>query len=114
MRDRHLDLAWLRSQLTQRPYVLRALERFRGLYGKVETHLREQGTYYRKNLGEYSDGRDCLGFLHEVGRDRDDAAVLATTGEIFNRVRDDALRLLDREPEPPMALPRFMGRRPIV
>jgi flavin-dependent dehydrogenase len=115
MRDRHLDVAWLKSQLAQRPYVLRALERFRGLYAKVEAHLREQGTYYRKNLGEYSIGRDCLGFLDEVGQNRDDAAVLATTGEIFNRVRDDALRLLDREPEPaPMALPRFMGRRPIV
>ena len=44
----------------------------------------------------------------------DDAAVLATTEEIFNHVRSDALRLLDREPEPPLALPRFMGRRPIA
>lgn len=115
MRDRHLDTAWLESQLAQRPYVLRALEHFRALYAKVEAHLREEGTYYRKNLGEYSPGRDCLGFLADVGQSRDDAQVLGTTGEIFNRVRNDALRLLDREPEStPMALPRFMGRRPIV
>lgn len=115
MRDRHLDPDWLRSQLAQRPYVLRALEQFRGLYEQVDAHLRESGRYYRRNLGEYNEGRDCLDFLQDVGCERDDAAILATTGEIFNRVRDDALRLLGREGEDsPLQLPRFMGRRPIV
>jgi flavin-dependent dehydrogenase len=115
MRDQHLDAAWLESQLAQRPYVLRALENFRQAFAKVESRLRETGDYYRRNLGEYNDGRDCLGFLAEVGRTRDVALTLARTGEIFNRVRGDAQRILGMPGEPKaMPLPRFMGRRPLL
>jgi flavin-dependent dehydrogenase len=115
MRDLHLDPAWLASQIAQRPFVLRALENFRQLYAKVESHLRETGGYHRRNLGEYNDGRDCLGFLAQVGRTQSEATTLARTAQIFNRVRGDALRILGAEVEPEaMALPRFMGRRPLA
>jgi flavin-dependent dehydrogenase len=114
MRDRHLDLSWLESQLAQKPYVLRALENFRRLYAKVEAELRARGEYHRRNLGEYSDGRDCLHFLDEIGQPRDELAVFTRTGEIFNHVRSDAFRVLGRETPEPMALPRFMGRRPLL
>ena len=115
MRDRHLDAGWLESQIAQRPYVLRAIENFRRLYAAVEAHLLERGDYYRRNLGEYNEGRDCLGFMSEIGRDRDDAAVLRRTGEIFNRVRTEAFRLLERDPGPAnVPLARFMTRRPLV
>jgi hypothetical protein len=45
---------------------------------------------------------------------RDDAAVLARNGEIFNRVRAGAARVLGRGPVGPVGLTRFMGRRPIL
>ncbi len=114
MRDQHLDPAWLASQLAQRPYVLRALENFRQLFARVESRLRKSGDYYRRNLGEYNDGRDCLGFLAEVGRTDDVATTLARTAEIFNRVRDDAHRILGAEGgQKPVPLARFLGRRPL-
>jgi flavin-dependent dehydrogenase len=100
LRERHLDPAWLESQLAQRPHVLRALENFRRLYATV--------------VGRYSDGRDCLHFLTEIGQPRDELEVLERTSEIFNRVRGDAFRLLGRDAPEPMALPRFMGRRPLL
>ncbi|MGH0030631.1 MAG: hypothetical protein ACQGVC_12630, partial [Myxococcota bacterium] len=114
MRDRHLDAAWLESQLAQRPFVLRTIENFRRLYQKVETQLRASGDYHRANLGGYSDGRDCLGFLHDVGTPHDDAAVLVRNGEIFNRVRADAARVLGMGEVDEVGLARFMGRRPIL
>jgi flavin-dependent dehydrogenase len=114
LRDRHLDPAWLESQLAQQPYVLRTIENFRRLYAKVEDELRARGDYHRRNLGEYTDGRDCLHFQEEVGQPRDDLAVLTRNGEIFNRVRSDAFRVLGRDAPEPMPLPRFMGRRPLL
>jgi flavin-dependent dehydrogenase len=114
LRERHLDPAWLESQLAQRPHVLRALENFRRLYATVEQELRTRGDYHRGNLGRYSDGRDCLHFLTEIGQPRDELEVLERTSEIFNRVRGDAFRLLGRDAPEPMALPRFMGRRPLL
>jgi hypothetical protein len=95
--------------------VLRAIENFRRLYAKVEEHLLTNGTYYRRNLGEYNQGRDCLGFMSEIGRGRDDAEVLRRTEEIFNRVRTHAFQLLDRDPGPKtVPLARFMTRQPLV
>jgi flavin-dependent dehydrogenase len=114
MRDLHLDTTWLESQLAQRPFVLRTLENFRRLFAKVERELRASGAYHRANLGAYSEGRDCLHFLEEVGQPRDDAAVLRRNGEIFNRVRADAARILGLGPVDEVGLPRFMGRRSIL
>ena len=113
MRDLHLDETWLRSQLAQRPYVLRALENFRRLYATVESRLRDEGRYYEGNLGGYNDGRDCLGFLTDVGAPCTEADTLTRTAEIFNRVRNDALALLG-EPAEEKPLPLFMGRKPLI
>jgi len=114
MRDRHLDPAWLESQLALRPSVLRTLENFRRLFAKVEAELRASDAYHRANLGEYNNGRDCLHFVAEIGTERADAMVFTRNGEIFNRVRADAARVLGRGPVDDVALPRFMGRRPIL
>ena len=115
MRDRHLDPAWLESQIAQRPYVLRSLENFRQLLLRVERELRERGDYHRRNLGEYSDGRDCLYFMQELGEEREDAAILERQGEIFNRVRSDACRVLGVQPRfESFPLRRFMTRHPLL
>jgi flavin-dependent dehydrogenase len=115
LHDRHLDPAWLRSQLAQRPHVLRALANFRRLHEKVERVLRERGDYYRRNLGEYNGGRDCLDFMREIGLPGSEAETLARVEKVFNRVRAEALAILG-EPRPtaPLPLARFMGRRALV
>lgn len=117
MCDRHLDTAWLETQLAQQPYILRALANFSDLYRKVASTLSERGQYFRNNRGLYDSGRECLHFMTEIGVARSDALELQRTGEIFNAVRDRALDLLDDVAAPaarePMPLPRFMGRRPL-
>jgi len=118
MRDLHLDEGWLRSQVAQRPFVLRALAHFRDLYDKVAAELERRGETYRNNRGRYSDGRDLLWFQTEVGRPRDDARVVEVTEEIFNRVLHAALDVIEggpaAKPRERRPLPAFMGRRPLV
>jgi len=118
MRDLHLDDDWLRAQVAQGPSILRALEHFANLFQKVEQELRRRGEYHAHNLGQYSDGRDCLWFMDEVGQPRDEARVLELTEEIFNRVWHRALDLLeDRTPAEPRRrkpLVAFMGRRALA
>lgn len=111
MRDQHLDRAWLESQIAQRPLVLRSLAHVRTALQKVRTHLQETGAYHRRNLGEYSDGRECLGFLADVGQATQEAETLERMGDLFNRFRSDTLMSLGAEPREPLALMRFMGRR---
>jgi hypothetical protein len=95
--------------------VLRALANFRRLHEKVERVLRERGDYYRRNLGEYNGGRDCLDFMREIGLPGSEAETLARVEKVFNRVRAEALAILG-EPRPtaPLPLARFMGRRALV
>ena len=81
----------------------------------VESELRERGDYYRRNLGEYSDGRDCLHFMEEMGEPREEAVVFDRQGEIFNRVRSEASRVLDITPRfEKLPLRRFMTRHPLL
>jgi len=118
MRDLHLDERWLRAQVAQGPFILRALDHFADLFRKVEAELRRRGEYHARNRGEYSDGRDCLWFMSEVGQPRDDARVLEITEEIFNRVWHRGLDLLDggspAEPRRRKPLAAFMGRRALA
>lgn len=118
MRDLHLDERWLRAQVAQGPSILRALDHFADLFRKVDVQLRNRGEYHARNRGEYSDGRDCLWFLDEIGQPRDDARVLELTEEIFNRVWHRALDLIDgrtpAEPRRRKPLVAFMGRRALA
>lgn len=100
MRDLHLDARALKRQLALRDHVLAALSNFAELFRKVDAHLTERGAYERKNSGAYSDGQDCLGFLRRVGLPRSDGEILETTQDIFNRVRNQALDLLEDAPAP--------------
>jgi hypothetical protein len=94
MLDRHLDPSFLKGQLAQRDRVLAALANFAALFVQVEKRLTEQGTYHRRNLGEYSNGRDCLGFLERVGVHYSEREAFQRVQEIFNQVRKQALDLL--------------------
>ncbi|HEY5658071.1 MAG TPA: tryptophan 7-halogenase [Myxococcota bacterium] len=100
MCDLHLDARALKRQLAQREHVLTALDNFAALFRKVDAHLTERGTYERRNAGAYTDGQDCLWFMKSLGLPRSDGEILATTAEIFNRVRSQALDLLEDAPAP--------------
>jgi len=118
MRDLHLDEAWLRGQVAQGPFILRALENFAAMFSKLELELRKRGDYCARNAGEWNTGRDCLWFMGEVGQPREEARVLELTEEIFQRVWSRAVALYEgrsapREPaRKPLA--SFMGRRPLL
>ena len=70
MTDLHLDEGWLRRQLRLRNLVLRAMENFAALFGRVEETLREQGDYYRRNRGVFSYGLENIDFLPQIGLPR--------------------------------------------
>ena len=95
MLDRHLDLKYLKAQLSQRNRVLDALSNFAALFVQIEKRLTERGTYHRRNLGEYSEGRDSIGFSEQVGRHFSEREAIQRVQEIFNRVHKQALDLLE-------------------
>jgi len=110
--------SFLRRQLRQKRFVLQALANFSDAFQKVEAHLRENGTYYRANLGRFSHGLENIDFLEKVGLPRPRRAELERTTAIFDGVRRGALRLLDREAEAAspeiVPLSALMGSQPIV
>lgn len=95
MLDRHLDLGYLKAQLNQRNRVLDALSNFAALFVQLEKRLTERGEYHRRNLGEYSEGRDCIGFLEQVGHHYSEREAMQRVHEIFNGVRRRAFDLLE-------------------
>jgi flavin-dependent dehydrogenase len=100
MLDLHLDAEYLRGQLRQREIVLRALANFASLFRRAERALSERGAYHRRNLGAYSDGQDALGFQREVGLRYDEREARERTTALFNRVRGQALDLIEGRERP--------------
>ncbi len=117
MRDQHLDPDFLRRQNLHQPYIQRALGSFSAMFRELEGELRARGRYYERNLGEYLDGRDALGFLHEVGRHRTQKELLVETHRIFEDVRRGALAALGHEGEKATAarsLSSYMSGAPLL
>jgi hypothetical protein len=53
--------------------------------------------------------------MEEMGTQRPESTILERQGEIFNRVRSDAARLLGVSPRfPKLPLRRFMTRHPLL
>jgi len=115
MMDQHLDPRFLRRQLRMSPFVLQALTNFAELFRRVESHLREEGLYHRKNRGQFSYGLENIDFVTEVGTKRTRREVLEKTEEIFNQVLTDANRLLGEEsPSDHRPLQSFMNEQPLL
>jgi hypothetical protein len=118
LRDQHLDAAYLGAQLRQAPFVLQALRNFADLFRRIESELEARGEYARRNVGHFHHGLTHIDFAERVGTERSEAEVMATTLEIFNRVRAQAAVLLGlaAAPEQVPALPMgaFLGRRPVL
>jgi flavin-dependent dehydrogenase len=94
MRDQHLDIDYLRTQLRLMPYILRALQNFSALFQRLETELQARGDYFRANSGHFYYGLKNIDFAEEVGTDRSEREVMQKTEEFFNLVRRQALALL--------------------
>jgi flavin-dependent dehydrogenase len=118
LRDRHLDMEYLGSQLRLRGFVLQALRNFGDLFRRVQRELDARGAYDRKNAGHFHHGLTNIDFAERVGTDRSEAEVMASTLEIFNGARAQAAFLLgeaasvDEVEELPMSA--FLGRRPVL
>jgi flavin-dependent dehydrogenase len=118
MQDQHLDRSWLRRELRQKRFVLQAMKNFSDLFRKAETRLREQGSYWRANCGQFSYGLEHIDFVEEVGMPRTRRQVLEKTGEIFNSVYLRTLEVLEKTengaPARPLPLTSFMVDRPLA
>ena len=94
MRDEHLDLEKVQTQLRLRGLVLPFLKRFARLFQDVERTLRERNHYFRSNTGRFQYGLENIAFTEAVGTERTPEAVMETTLEVFNLVRAEAMEIL--------------------
>jgi hypothetical protein len=117
MRDEHLDLRWLRRQMRQMPFILRALQNFGDLFRKAESALQCRGEYHRGNRGGFYHGLTHIDFVEDVGMPRSRRATLDKTTQIFNIVRQQALALIGgggAEAYEPLPLTSFIGEQPLA
>ena len=118
LRDAHLDTDWLRGQLRLRPLVLRFLETFSELFRRVEGELRARGQFYRANTGRFHYGLENIDFAEDVGTERSEGEVMATTLRIFNLARGQALEMLGQAAShrdvPPLPMAAFLSGRALA
>ncbi len=95
LQDRHYDLDFLRQELRQQPFVVRALERFGALFQATERAVTARGDYERHNSGEFAEGLAAIDFVRELGR-RDRATTDAESLRIFALARERCFLLLGR------------------
>ena len=95
MTDQHLDMRFVKRQLSHQPYILQAMENFAALFRTAEAELHASKRYFAGNVGQYGDGRECLDFMMDVGKARTMKEMLIQTNATFNRVRNDALDLIE-------------------
>jgi flavin-dependent dehydrogenase len=96
LRDEHLDLEALQRQMKLAPLILGLLDNFAKLFQKCDKELRGRGDYYRGNTGRFLYGLEDIDFAEEIGNERSEAELMATTLKVFNVVRAQALELLGK------------------
>lgn len=118
LQDHHLDAAFLDQQLRERRPILQALSNFANLFRKLEAHLKADHGYHRHNLGHFSEPLHALDYASQIGTPRSRSEVLAKVAETFNRVRANALDILEGSPHPikrnAVPLATFMANAPIA
>lgn len=114
-RDEHLDLPALRKQMKLAPLILGLLGNFSTMFRKCEAELRASGRYFDQNTGRFLYGLEDIHFAERVGEPRSEAQVMATTLEVFNVVRAQALELLGKTDDykgvEPVGLSAFLPGR---
>jgi hypothetical protein len=114
-RDEHLDLEALRKQMKLAPLILGMLRNFTELFRKCDAELRARGDYFRGNTGRFLYGLEDIDFAEQVGEERSEAQVMATTLAVFNVARAQALELLGKADDyrsvAPVGLSAFLPGR---
>jgi flavin-dependent dehydrogenase len=95
LQDRHFDLDFLRHELRQRPFVVKALERFGALFAAAERAVTARGDYEQHNLGQFAEGLGGIDFARDLGH-RDRATTDAVSLRIFALARERCFALLGR------------------
>jgi hypothetical protein len=106
MQDHHLDAERLRADLRERTFVLNALEHFGQLFAAAGRHLRSNGTYFARNLGEFCEPLERVGCVKHVGKPMPMAQTKERILQCFRTVRRRGFELLERpcpEAEPTFA-----------
>ncbi len=93
MQDRHLDIEFLRSQLSEQDLILNALSNFSSLFVQLTEHLKEQGEYFSSNRGHFTNALEGVDWLEEVGTPKSLHQELKRLSQIFNFSRQSALTL---------------------
>jgi flavin-dependent dehydrogenase len=95
LQDRHFDLGFLRHELRQQPFVVKALERFGALFSAAERAVTARGEYERNNMGQFAEGLAAIDFARELGH-RDRTTTEAESLRIFALARQRCFELLGR------------------
>jgi flavin-dependent dehydrogenase len=95
MQDLHLNEEFLANQVQEQQQVLNALSTFSQLFQKVGLHLHESQAVFRRNLGNFTDALEGIGWVREVGQPLTSEQSLARLREIFRRGYEQANNLLE-------------------
>ena len=109
MQDLHLHEEFLAEKVQEQQPVLNALSNFSQLFKKVERHLHDTNTYYRGNLGQFTNAVEGVEWLEEVGQPQTPRQFFSRLHEIFNRSQEQANQLLGiHMMEKPLPLSHFL------
>ncbi len=116
--ERHLSLSYVQSQLRQSDRILRALDKFADLFAKVDSKLRHEGRYFRRNQASFTGDFEGMAHVAQLGRSASPREAFGRTHEVFNRARSRALALLDDEPRlsspNPLSMLDFLGSGSLI
>jgi len=95
MQDLHLQEEFLLEQVGDHDRILNALSNFSQLFKKLEGRMKENGNYFRRNEGEFTNALEGMEWADQVGIAQGMHQELKRLNEIFNANRQQALNLLD-------------------
>ena len=94
MQDLHLNEEFLIEKVREQQPVLNALSNFSHLFKRVEQHLHHTKTFYRGNLGNFTNAVEGVEWLEEVGQPQTPRQFFTRLHEIFNGCQEQANQLL--------------------
>ncbi len=115
MQDLHLNEEFLAEKVQQQEPVLNALSNFSKLFHKVERHLHVTQTFFRGNLGQFTNAIEGIEWLDDVGQPQTPRQFFTRLHEIFNHSQEQANQLLGTsQTVKPLPLSHFLTLQPTV
>lgn len=96
MQDRHLDETFLVNHQDEHEMILNVLSNFSDLFRKAEQVLHQDGTYYKSNCSQFAHALEGMNWVEEIGHPQTQHQQFKRLGEILNRIRGQALDLIER------------------